>query len=189
VLPSSTAGKWPAASYMFDFNWASIELPEDKQHPFDRSYTASPLLVQRLLYQLTQGGGLTVHDAASGAPVYRKLLPMHPRTAYWDWAGASASPTLAGAFIYFMDNQGTTIVIKPGKSYVEVARDVIQELGDEKSQVQNVTTPVFDGTRMYYRSPGYVYCIGADRCRGQGATSGSPSARGSSGGLSPRFRA
>jgi len=31
---------------------------------------------------------------------------------------------------------------------------------DGKTQEQNVSTPVFDGSRMYYRTPGYLYCIG-----------------------------
>jgi outer membrane protein assembly factor BamB len=160
-LPAGTQGKWPAAVHTFSFDWASTELPEDKKHPFDRSYTASPLWVDGLIYQLTQGGGLTVHDAASGAPVYRKLLAMTPRTEYWNWAGASASPTLAGNLIYLMDNQGTTIVIKPGRRYVEVARNVIKESDDSKTQAQNVSTPIFEAARMYYRTPGCLYCIGA----------------------------
>jgi hypothetical protein len=92
--------------------------------------------------------------------VYRKVLPLKPRTQYWDWAGASASPTLAGKYIYLMDNQGTTVVIEPGKQYKEVASNLLEESKDGKSQAQNVTTPVFEGTRMYYRTPGFLYCIG-----------------------------
>jgi len=159
-VPASTAGKWPAAAYAFPVDWASDQLPEDKKRPFERSYTASPLCVDGLIYQMTQGGGLSVHDAATGEPLYRKVLAMRPRTEYWGWAGASASPTLAGNYVYLMDNQGTTIVIKPGKRYVEVAHNVIEESGDGKTQVQNVSTPIFEGTRMYYRTPGYLYCIG-----------------------------
>jgi outer membrane protein assembly factor BamB len=159
-VPASTEGKWPAAAYAFPVDWASDQLPEDKKRPFERSYTASPLYVDGLIYQMTQGGGLMVHDAATGEPVYRKVLSMKPHTEYWGWAGASASPTLAGNYVYLMDNQGTTIVIKPGKRYVEVAHNVIEESGDGKTQVQNVSTPIFEGTRMYYRTPGYLYCIG-----------------------------
>ena len=90
---------------------------------------------------------------------YRKVLPLKPRTQYWNWAGTSTSPTLAGKNIYLMDNQGTTLVIAPGKEYKEHVRNSIEESRDGKEQVQNVSTPVFDGTKKY-RTPGYLYCIG-----------------------------
>ena len=106
------------------------------------------------------GAGLLVHEAATGALVYRKVLPMKPRTHYWDWAGTSTSPTLAGKNIYLMDNQGTTLVIIPGREYKELASNLIEESKDGKDQVQNVSTPIFEGTRMYYRTPGYLYCVG-----------------------------
>jgi hypothetical protein len=60
-----------------------------------------------------------------------------------------------------MDNQGLTIVLQPGRVYKEVAQNMLEDLkGDGKAQEQNVSTPVFDGGRMYYRTPGYLYCIG-----------------------------
>jgi hypothetical protein len=85
---------------------------------------------------------------------------LKPRTQYSDWGGASASPTLAGKYIYLMDNQGLTIVIQSGRVYKEVSQNMLEESKDGKSQEQNVSTPVFEGTRMYYRTPGYLYCIG-----------------------------
>jgi hypothetical protein len=113
-----------------------------------------------LIYQVTQGGGLIVNDAATGAIVYRKVVPLKPRTHYWDWSGCAASPTMAGKYIYLMDNQGTTLVIKPGREYVQVAQNHLAELRDGKEQAQNLATPVFEGKRMYYRTGGYLYCIG-----------------------------
>ena len=38
---------------------------------------------------------------------------------------------------------------------------VIEEWRDNKEQAQNLATPVFEGTRLYTRTPGYLYCIGA----------------------------
>lgn len=141
--------------------WGDDELAVDKQkNPFDRGYVSSPLYVDGLIYQLTQGGGLVVNDAATGAVVYRKVLPLKPRTHYWDWAGCSASPTFAGKYIYLMDNQGNTLVIQPGREYREVAHSHLAETANGKDQAQFNSTPIFEGTRMYYRSPGYLYCIG-----------------------------
>jgi hypothetical protein len=142
--------------------WGDNELVVDKnKNPFDRGFVASPLFVDGLIYNVTQGAGLLVHEAATGKLVHRKVLPLKPRTHYWDWAGLSTSPTLAGKYIYLMDNQGATLVLEPGREYKEVARNVIEELGKNgKEQVQNVSTPIFEGARMYYRTPGYLYCIG-----------------------------
>jgi len=92
--------------------------------------------------------------------VYRKLLPMKPRTEYWAWGGASASPALAGKRIYLMDNQGTTVVIAPGRQYKELAVNRIAESQDGQTQVQNLASPFFEGTRLYYRTAGHLYCIG-----------------------------
>ena len=71
--------------------------------------------------------------------VYRKVLPLKPRTQYWNWAGCSASPTLAGKYIYLMDNQGTTLVIQPGREYREVAQNFLAESKDGKEQAQIVS--------------------------------------------------
>ena len=53
-------------------------------------------------------------------------------------------------------------MIEPGRQYKEVAQNVIEEPSkDGKSQEQNLATPVFEGTRMYWRTPAHLYCIGA----------------------------
>jgi hypothetical protein len=52
------------------------------------------------------------------------------------------------------------VVLQPGREYKEVAVNKIEESSDGKSQAQNLATPIFEGTRMYYRTPGYLYCIG-----------------------------
>lgn len=161
-IPTDTQSGKLAPAYAFTAEWSADEIPADKEKsPFDRGFVASPLYVDGLIYQVTQGGGLLVNDAATGALVYRKVLPLKPRTHYWDWAGCSASPTLAGKHIYLMDNQGTTLVIEPGREFRVVAKNVIAETRDTgKEQTQNVSTPVFEGARMYYRTPGFLYCIG-----------------------------
>ncbi len=168
-IPASTdeAGKI-APAFTFKTEWADDELPVDpKRNAFDRSFTASPLFVDGLVYRLSQAGGLIVNDATTGEVVYRKVLPMNPLTSYWNWAGASTSPTLSGNYIYLMDNQGTAIVIERGRKYKEVAKNLLQDLSRDdgrgkggKLQIQYLSTPVFDGERMYYRTDNYLFCIG-----------------------------
>ena len=160
-IPASTDTGKLTVAYDLKEQWADDELVVDKQkNPFDRGYVSSPLYVDGLIYQLTQGGGLVVNDAKTGEVVYRKVLPLKPRTQYWNWAGCSASPTLAGKYIYVMDNQGTTLVIQPGREYREVARNFLAESANGKEQAQFNSTPIFEGARMYYRTPGHLYCIG-----------------------------
>ncbi len=160
IPPNTRTGK-VALAYDLKLEWADDEIPADKQKaPFDRGYVASPLMVDGLVYQVTQGGGLSVNDATTGELVYKKVLALKPRTHYWDWSGCSASPTAAGKYVYLMDNQGTTLVIEPGRAYKEVGRNVIEELRNGKDQAQTNANPVFEGSRMYYRTPGYLYCVG-----------------------------
>ncbi|HET6248162.1 MAG TPA: PQQ-binding-like beta-propeller repeat protein [Tepidisphaeraceae bacterium] len=160
-IPSSTDGPGPTAVYTFKTEWKDDEVPVEKgKSDFARGFVSSPLFVNGLVYRLTQAGGLIVNDANTGDIVYRKVTPLQPRTHYWDWAGCAASPTLAGKYIYLMDNQGHTVIIEPGKTYKEVAKNFLQDSKDGTEQVQNVSTPVFEGSRMYYRTPNYLYCIG-----------------------------
>jgi outer membrane protein assembly factor BamB len=160
-IPANADVKKLSPSFTFKMDWAEDELPVDKKkNPFDRGFVASPLYVDGLIYQMTQGCGLLVNDATTGELVYRKVLPLKPRTEYWNWAGGSTSPTLAGRYIYLMDNQGGTLIIQPGREYKVVAHNILEESKDGKEQVQMVSTPVFEGSRMYYRTPGFLYCIG-----------------------------
>jgi outer membrane protein assembly factor BamB len=160
-IPAATSDTPLTPAYAFKIDWKSEELLEDKgPHLYDRAYTASPLYVDGLIYQITQAGGLTVNDAATGQLVYRKVLKIHPFIEDWDFAGASASPTLAGGYIYLMDNQGATIIMKPGRTYEEVAQNMLETESDGKHQEQTLATPVFEGTRMYYRTQREIFCIG-----------------------------
>jgi outer membrane protein assembly factor BamB len=159
-VPASTEEGRVAVKLAFEpANWADDELTGK----FDKgAVNASPLLVDGLIYHLYPGGGLLVHDAVTGKIVYRKVLPLRPRVEYWGWGGASASPTLAGKYIYLIDNQGGTLVIEPGRVYKEVAVNRIEErLADyDQIQPQNLASPFFDGRRLYFRTPGHLYCVG-----------------------------
>jgi len=160
-IPTSTDSGKLTLGQKLKIEWGEDEIPVDKKkNPFDRGYVASPLFVDGLVYLLTQGGGLIVNDAATGEVVYRKVLGLHPKTEYWNWAGCGASPTFAGKYIYLMDNQGTTVVIQPGRTYEEIARNVVEEPSKDGKQTQNLASPVFEGPRMYYRTPDFLYCIG-----------------------------
>lgn len=157
-IPANTTGGPPILKTTFKKpEWAADELVGK----FDKGdLNASPLFLDGLIYHLYVGGGLAVHDAATGEVVYRKILPLKPRVEYWAWGGASASPALGGKHIFLWDNQGMTAIIEPGREYKEVAVNRIEESLDNAAQDQNLASPVFEGARIYYRTPGYLYCIG-----------------------------
>jgi hypothetical protein len=112
--------------------------------------------------------------------VYARLLDLNPITwayPYPHGSGVCASPTLAGKYIYLFGGNGTTLVIKPGRTYEVVAKNRIerllpgryeharwcapQDLVNDRYPECTVSSPVFDGNRMYYRAERYLYCIGS----------------------------
>ena len=117
-------------------------------------------MVDGLVYRICSGGGLMVNDGSTGEIVYRKLLPMKPHTEYWRWGGAAICPSRAGTNIYLLDNQGTTVIIEPGREYKELSVNRIEDYRDGKEQVQNLAQPYFEGSRIYYRSADLLMCIG-----------------------------
>ncbi|NQT88300.1 hypothetical protein HQ560_16145 [bacterium] len=76
-------------------------------------------------------------------------------------AGVASSLALAGKHIHVTDNRGATIVFEPGRTYRQVARNQIEHFytRENTQEVMN-STPIFEGTRMYYRGYQNLYCIG-----------------------------
>jgi len=146
-----------------------IHFDTDKfSYYYEPGYCASPLLYEGLLYCLDDFGVLTVLDMDKGDVVYQRLLDLNvymPYSAYgYLKGGASASPTLAGKHIYIWGNQGTCIVMEPGRTYKQVARNRLERFSPNWPAHQEATTvePVFEGKRMYYRSETTLYCIGSE---------------------------
>lgn len=103
--------------------------------------TPSPVYHDGLLYGVTTAGILDVTDAESGEKVYRRRL---------DLKNVYSSVTSAGDYLFISDTRGTTIVLKPGREYDEIARNEIEGFG---------SSPVFIGARMYIRARKHLYCI------------------------------
>ncbi len=155
-VPAGTEGGKLTSALSYKTEWPQGGLGGK----FEQGVMGSPLLVDGLIYYICSGGGLAVNDANTGQMAYSKILPMKPHTEYWAWGGAAASPALAGKHIYLIDNQGTTVVIQPGREYKEVSVNRIEDSTDGRSQTQNLACPFFDGARLYYRTPAHLYCIG-----------------------------
>jgi outer membrane protein assembly factor BamB len=114
----------------------SAKIKEDR-------YYSSPVIHDGLIYNITRASELTVLDAANGQLVYTKALGL-PQTFY-------PSITLAGKHLFISNDQGTTVVLEPGREYKEVKRNVLEPFR---------CSPVYAGKRMYVRGFQNMYCIG-----------------------------
>lgn len=74
---------------------------------------ASPLLVGEELYFVNDTGMLTCLDAKTGGEHYRERLG----------GNFSAAPTYGDGKIYFHNQEGMTVVLKPGKSFEVLAKN------------------------------------------------------------------
>ena len=124
---------------------------------------SSPLLHDGLIYAMDSHGELNVTDSRTLKTVYRQRLDMWP-LYHFNAIGATPSVALGGRHIYLMDNQGTTVVIEPGRTFKPVAynhlRASMQHPWPLTTLERTESTPVFDGGRIYIRGEANLYCIG-----------------------------
>jgi outer membrane protein assembly factor BamB len=108
-------------------------------------HTPSLLVVGDEVYMVSDSGMATCVDARTGEAHWTKRL---------QGSGFSASPVLADGRIYFLSENGVTTVIKPGKTFEEVARN---DLGERSLASLAVT----DGA-LFLRTRERLYRIGKD---------------------------
>ncbi len=161
-LPDSLVAPFTPKS----FHEAKITFSQDFQSYAFHWICSSPLVHDGLVYTLNAFGVLTVLDAGTGVVVYQKLLDIDQYCGPEGPArGLGCSPTLAGKYIYLMGNFGTTLVIKPGRQYEQVAKNRIEDwvevpnAGWYNHTERTVACPVFEGDRMYVRAEQHLYCI------------------------------
>ena len=141
---------------------------DGKKH-MDPHTIASPLIVEGLAYCLSDKGLLRVFDVQAGVALYDQELPLKPYLAYVSHPGCAASPAWAGDRIYILDNQGGTVVIKPGRQFEQLALNQLEcpprtEHNDKGAHnEQTVSNPWFEGSRIFIRGQEYLYCIEESR--------------------------
>jgi len=107
-------------------------------------YYASPVCHDGLIYAINQKAVFSAIDAATGEVVYEQKLDLGKGTAF-------SSITLAGDYLFVSSDNGTTVVVDPGREYKEIARNTLEAFR---------SCPVFSGKRMYIRGLKNLYCIG-----------------------------
>ncbi|HLF95240.1 MAG TPA: PQQ-binding-like beta-propeller repeat protein, partial [Planctomycetota bacterium] len=129
-------------------------------------YIASPVVHEGLAYLLNNAGVLTVVDVKEAKVVYQKMLDLdHFQTNNEGAArGIGISPTLAGKSLYLFGNNGGAVVLEPGRAFKQVAKNKLEgtvSVGHwGERQERFVSTPLFDGKRLYVRGEGHLYALG-----------------------------
>lgn len=108
-------------------------------------YVASALLMSDRLYFTQSLEAIhTVLDAATGKPVIDKERLPQAKSFY-------ASPMGAAGRVYFVDQAGTTVVLKAGDTFEVLAVNKLPEKID--------ASPVAVGKQLFLRGHQHLYCI------------------------------
>ena len=108
-------------------------------------YYASSVYHDGLIYAITRRGiFFSVIDAENGEVVYEKKLKLGKGEAY-------PSIALAGEHLFVSCDNGTTVVMEPGREPKEIFRNSLETFR---------SSPVFVGKRVYIRGMEHLYCIG-----------------------------
>jgi outer membrane protein assembly factor BamB len=102
---------------------------------------SSCVYVKPYLYAVTENGLVWCLEAATGKTVWQERLG----------GGYSASPVYADGKLYFLSEQGDTVVLEPGPKYQERARNPL----DEVCQASMAVAP----RQLFIRTANHLFCI------------------------------
>ena len=108
------------------------------------SYVPSPLVDRGLLYIVNDQGIATCFEATTGKVHWRKRLG----------GNFTSSPVLAAGKIYVSNEEGTTLVLRAGTEF--------EQLAENKLPDGQFATPAIIGNRIYVRGTEFLYCVGGD---------------------------
>lgn len=140
-------------AYFIAGNSTAVRLPSTPEGPVQPLWKcnlkggdywfSSPLYHDGLIYAINGNRNFSVIDAVSGKLVYTDRLDFEGRVY--------PSISLAGNHVYVSSDNGTTIVLEPGRAYKEIARNTLETFR---------SSPVFEGRRLYVRTLKHLWCIG-----------------------------
>jgi outer membrane protein assembly factor BamB len=105
-------------------------------------YVSSLLYYDGLIYMANDVGVLTAIDAASGARRWQERVD----------GVFSASPIAGGGHVYFVSENGDTVVVKAGRAPAIVGRNALGE--------RAVASPAASDGRIFIRTDNHLFCIG-----------------------------
>jgi outer membrane protein assembly factor BamB len=138
-------------------------IPDGKR--VDRWTAGSPLVVDGVAYLVDIYGTFYAVDLEAKKLLYRQDTELRGLFHY-NALPVAASPTLVGKQIVIQDNQGTALVLQPGREFKQVGKNRLGTQLDRYWPVPAQETvgyapPVPDGDRLYVRGERFLYCIGA----------------------------
>jgi outer membrane protein assembly factor BamB len=107
---------------------------------------SSPILWEDLIYAVDSKGFLTCQEAKTGQVVYNERVGDR----------ALASPVEIGGKLLLVLDNGTALVLQPGREFKVLHKNV---LGDGKA-LDFAASPAIACDRLYLRSQSRLYCIG-----------------------------
>lgn len=104
----------------------------------------SPVSNEELVFLVDSYGTVTCYEVQTGEKIWEYYLQVP----------VYASPTLVGEYLYVLDQEGATHILKAGRKYKRVGKAV---LGEESN-----CSPAFINERIYIRGNKHLYCIGEE---------------------------
>jgi outer membrane protein assembly factor BamB len=114
------------------------------RQPTRAPYVSSMLLYRGLLYMATENGILTITDPDTGEPLARTRL----NGVY------TASPVAVDGHVYFLNEDGETVVLEAGPNARVVSRNVLDE--------RVLASPAIAHDRVYIRTDQHLFAIGPE---------------------------
>jgi outer membrane protein assembly factor BamB len=103
--------------------------------------TASPILVDDLLYMVADESFVTCVEAVSGTVVWKERIG----------GSYAASPVYADGRLYFCDKEGNTTILKPGRKFEVLATNKLED--------GFMASPAISGKALFLRSKTHLYRI------------------------------
>jgi outer membrane protein assembly factor BamB len=107
-------------------------------------YNPTPIVFDKLYYTLFDFGFLTCHDALTGKQVYDKQR-------FQGGASFTASPWAYNGKLFFLSEDGTTYVVKPGAEFKVLQTNQLDELC--------LSTPAISQGNLLLRTASKLYCL------------------------------
>src|SRR5262249_18732884 len=116
----------------------------DYQKKPEVAYVPSPIAADDYFFVVSDGGWAQCVNVETGKPMWKERLGRHH----------SASPVVADGRLYFLDDDGTMHVLRPGSAFEVTARN---ELGE-----QCRASPAIARGQILIRTLESLYCIGTE---------------------------
>jgi outer membrane protein assembly factor BamB len=108
------------------------------------TYIPTPIVYRGILYMLHNNGRLAAHDAKTGEEIYKERVG--------SGSSFSSSPVAADGRLYMTSEEGTTFVLRAGRTY--------EALGENSLGEVVMSTPAISDGLLVIRAMHHVYGIG-----------------------------